>query len=184
MITLNFLERIAEYIIVGYDSKKLSEIALNGLEEGYETNTIITIAGFDDKTNPFIVDEYFNKMIEELQIDLLNENQAALYLIKSIVNKILCHNLDTYEGLNFIFDYILTFTNYRKLDKKFVYDSINLEEVYTLYTKIEEIIQEPTISWDNLKSNEVLINEIKDDIKKRFVKWQKNFNLHNINANC
>ncbi len=168
----NFLDRLALYVVKGQPSSVLPNIAMQGLEDGYESPSLILLAGFAADENPFVIDEYLKKVLEELNVDLTETNQAAFFLVKSIAKKILDNQIDTYVGCDFIFGQILSSTELRKQDDKFVYDSIGLADIYSLYTTVEDLMN-ASVRWDKLKTNEQLIEEAKENIKMKFKEWNK-----------
>lgn len=168
----NFLDKLALYVVKGQPSSELPEIAMQGLEEGYENPSLILLAGLSADENPFVMDECFKNVLEELNVDFIERNQAAFFLIKSIAKNILDNQIDTYVGCDFIFNQILNMTDLRKQDDKFVYDSIGLADVYSFYITIEELMT-ASVKWDTLKTNEQLIEEVKENIKVKFKEWGK-----------
>lgn len=167
---LNFLENLALYVVKVQPSSVLPNIAMQGLVDGYESPSLLLLAGLATDENPFVIDEYFKKVLQELNVDLVGTNQAAFFLVKSIAKKILDNQIDTYAGCDFIFSQILSSTDLRRQDDKFVYDSIGLSDIYSLYITIEEL-KNASIRWDKLKTNEQLIEEAKENIKMKFKEW-------------
>jgi hypothetical protein len=141
-----------------------------GLESGYETPSLILLAGLSDDENLFLVDDYLKKTIDELNVEFKEPNQAALFLIKSIADRILNNSVDTYIGCDFIFGHILRLTSLRNQDEKFVYDSIGLADIYGLYVAAEEL-KNAMSNRDKYKTNELLIEEMKNNIKTKFEIW-------------
>jgi hypothetical protein len=169
-MTLNFLDRVSEYIITEESSKGLPKIAIQGIEENYESESLILIAGLSVKESQLYGDDYLKKMLDELNVDLTTKNKAALFLVKSVSKKILESQIDVYLGCDYIFNHVLSLTDFRKQDIKFVYDSIRLAEVYSFFINIEEL-RDTSEKWDKIKTNEQLINETKENIKLCFYDW-------------
>ena len=109
-------------------------------------------------------------MLHELNLDLPDENKAALRIIQSVISKITHSEIDTYDGCDFIFSDILDLTDLRKQDKKFVYDNVGLAEVYGLYDSIWELLN-TSGNWDAIKRNEPLIEDAKINIRVKLEKW-------------
>ena|GEM_PF-946464 len=168
---MNFLEKIAQYILNEQTSSALPSIAMQGLEEGYETPSLIMLAGCNDNENPFLINQYFQGLLHELSLNSLDKKQAALFLVNSTVDKIVSNQIDVYEGCDFIFKQILDLTDLRSENKKFVYDSIELADVYSLYVTIWELMH-ASVNWDKIKTNNNLMEETKQEIKKRLLEWK------------
>lgn len=171
--TLNFLENVAFHILEGDSSMNLPAIALQGLEEGYDTPSVLILAGFSKKESPFLIDEYFNLMLKDLNIKLVDKRDAAVFLIKSQVKKISEEQIDVYDACDFIFKQVLALTNIRQQDKNFVYDSIGLEIVYSLYITIWELMNTGQRT-EAIKSNGI-ITEAKQQIKEKLNEWSQYF---------
>lgn len=167
----DFLESLALFMLHNQSTSILPNIAVHGLEEGYKSPSLILLAGLQDNENPFVITEHFKKSLEELNINFRDKNQAALFLVKSLVDKVLKDDIDVYKACEYIFENILPLADFRTHDKKFVYDSIGLSDIYSLYITAEELTQ-ASIKWDKLKTNEQILNEIKEEIKMKLKQLQ------------
>lgn len=168
---MSFLNNIARYILEDRPVQELPGIAIEGLEEGIYTPTMILLAGMADNQNPFLFDDYFLLLLKELEISfLLDKVQSVAFLIKSTAFGIIQHDIDAYEGCNKIFQDLLIYIDDKYLAGKYAYDDIGLAKVYSAYITIEELAS-ATEQWSTEKSNDQLISETRTIIKSELLKW-------------
>ena len=67
---MNFIEKIANYRLGNFSRNHLPDIALTGLNENIETDSLIILAGMSENDNSFELEQYFNMSIDELGISL------------------------------------------------------------------------------------------------------------------
>ena len=173
---LEFFEKLAYYVVKGQPTSELPILALQGLEDGYESNTLILLSGMPSNESPFVIDEYFQKMLIELGLNFFDKQKAAFFLIQSAVKKIVAKQVDPFEGCKWIFDNLLSRVELSDQDQQFVYDSIGLGEIYGLYIAVEDILSS-TMNWDKSKTNEQLIDELKLDMLEKLSNWKFSFRL-------
>lgn len=168
---LNFTGRLAQYVLYEESSEELPAIASQGLKEGFETPSLVVLAGFNEYDNPFVIAAYFTQLLKELNLNLSDKEYAALYLLGLMVDKIIHGEVDVYNGCDFIFSDVLGLTDLRRKDNMYVYDSIGFANIYGLYDTIGELVH-ASERWDSVRSNEQLIEDTKKDIKKKLEEWR------------
>ncbi len=170
---LDFLNRLAFYFIKAPTPSILPEIALQGLEEGFESPSLIMLAGLSSNENPFKMEEYLKKAMQELNLNFLDKELLAFSLIRATAKKILNDEVEPYEGCQFIFEQVLDSIDLRKRDIKYVYEGIGLAEIYGLYIQIYELKYD-SVLLNDLRSKEEHIEEAKEMIKSKFSEWYSN----------
>jgi len=173
---MNFIKSVAKYVLDNQSFRNLPYIAVEGIEEGFVSPSLIILAGLSERESPFVIDAHFRNMLHELKLDLATKNQAALYLAKILIREILDNSIDAYEGSSILFREIFDLTDFRDKDTYYVYDSIGLAKAYSYYSTIGDLLQAAE-SWDTLKTNADLIEGAKVQIKAELINWlQENEN--------
>ncbi|NIG54877.1 hypothetical protein [Chitinophaga sp. Cy-1792] len=168
----NFLEHLAFHIVRNGQYSDLPDIAVIGLREGYDTPALVILAGLDKNESSFVMNDYFEKAIQELELAevLSGKKRAALLLVRGLRNRILKREIDVCDGCYFIFHKILSFTDIRILDQKFTYDGIGLAEVYGIYDTIGEL-KNSSMNWSENKTNEQLMEEEEERLMAALSGW-------------
>lgn len=97
---------LAQRLLTFFDSKKMVDWAMILLQNGYESESLIILAGLDTDTTQER-EKYFWQSISELQIDInvtdfeLIDNYA-IYIAKSVVDK----QINPYSGLEIMQDIV------------------------------------------------------------------------------
>ena len=166
----SFLDNLALYVLEGQPTPILPDIAMQGLEDDYDSESLILIAGCPSNENPFVIDVHFKSLLKELGLHLAEKSQAALFLIKSIRKKIVDNEIDPYEGCDLIFKEVVGSVKITP-DKIYAHDGIGLAQVYGMYDNIRDLM-EATGRWDTEKTKEELIEEVKERIRLCFIAYE------------
>ena len=84
---MTFKQKIADYVLVNRSLNQLPNIAASGLAEGFESESLLILAGMNKNDNSFELDYYFNRMMAELEIELPSKLEAANVLIYLYLNE-------------------------------------------------------------------------------------------------
>jgi len=97
-----FEESISKYIIGKVEISEIPKIAVKGVEEGYESESLFILAGMNENDNPFELKNYLELSLEELGIGPKSRFEAAKYLTDYYVNKIGQRVITPINGVDFI----------------------------------------------------------------------------------
>ena len=161
---MNFTQNISAYTIGLLADKNLPDIAMTGLEEGYDSDTLRILAGHNSSDNAFQLVDYFNDVLKELDLTLPDRKSALIEVIKFHANKISSKLVDPYLGFQVIVDIINR--------TEFYYDNINLMDCYADYISIWEVKSDGLQLHEGLGlTKEQYIEKIKEDLVYHISKW-------------
>ena len=103
-------------------TSQLPDIAIIGLEEGLDSPSLQILAGLNKNENPFQVDDYFRRTLQELNIKLPDKRQAAIEFGIVIAEQIIAGKIDLIIGTKQIIDKAIN-----------VYDFFSETKSYTKY---------------------------------------------------
>ncbi len=169
---MNFNQKLAQYVLGNLPTSNIPDLALTAINEGFESESLLILAGFLKHENNHEIIYYFNKALAELNITLKNEKEATIQLISFYAYEILNNRIEPYEGLNMIVGRILHKTNLWKEIKKYPYDCVGFENLYALYWQLEEI-ENNEIIVDKIQKFDLIL-KIEQDIKEELKNWMKN----------
>jgi len=169
---LNFKQHVAKYVTGHITTSQLPELAILGIEEGYESESLLMLAGMSQMDNGFEIQEYFKKTLAELNLELPDRRNAALEYATGIAQDILNEKRDLFEGLTEIKSGALDSYDFFSETKKYVYDSIGFEVVYGLYDTYDDLLN-PLCKWDSKKSIETLKSETRTELIVELEKWNE-----------
>lgn len=139
---MNFIEKISNYRLGNFSRKHLPDIALTGLNENIETDSLIILAGMSEYDNSFELEQYFNTSIDELGISLPDKLISAKILISYYIDEMIKNPSQAYN-------FMVTIDNeiYKQVDweselnlngKKYVGEELGLERLFTWYRELQD----------------------------------------------
>jgi hypothetical protein len=168
---MNFRQQIAKYVTGNLTTDQLPDIGVTGLEEGLDTPSLCILAGLSKNENPFQLDHYFKRTLEELNINLPEKRQAAIEYAMAIVDEILDGKIDVIIGTREIRYKAIGNYDFFSESKQYCYDSIGFETAYGLFVTYEELSNADR-SWQTEKTNELLMTETKTLLFEELKKWK------------
>ena len=165
---MTFHQKLADFVLGNTTILDLPEVAMMGLNEGYESESLIILAGFCKYENGFEILSYFKKALSELNIELKSEKEAAIEMIHFYVDEILNERIDAIEGIKIIIKDILDVTSLLEETESAAYDSIAFDRLYSLYWKIDEFLD-----YDYSVETDRFTNEIRQEL----LLWKKKIHL-------
>lgn len=161
---MTFLQKLSAYSLGLISDKDLPEVALTGLEEGYESESLRVLAGRKTTDNSFLLNDYFTRTLKELGLTLKKRKDAFTDIIAFYARKIVDNKTDTY----FEFEKINTIVNKTEFD----WDDIGLMRCYAEYISIWE---EKTGGLDFHTAEgitkEKYIEKTEETIRKHLEEW-------------
>lgn len=168
---LNFKELISKYVCGNLPLSELPDLAVLVLKEGYDSPSLLILAGLSKNEDSLVIEHYFEKAIEELQIQLPTKRQAALEYSLAIIDEIFSFKKDLIVGVKEIKNKAIDSYDFFSETKTFCYDSIGFEMIFSLIDSYEElsVAREP---WRKGKSNEELMEQFKQEIWDELKEWK------------
>ncbi len=149
----------------------LPKVEYKGILEGLESESLIILAGMGDKDNSLELEQYFSLSLKELNLQLPELREAAIQLALYYADEIIDRRLDPIAGVYKILNKCLDTYDFSKENKKYAFDSTGFENIYGLYWNYDELI-EADRPWDQVKSDEALMEEVKTELLAEVVKWK------------
>lgn len=150
-------------------------MAVTGLLEGLESESLVILAGMSESDNKFQLSEYFEKAINELKIKLPDKRNAAIELALFYANEMIHKRVDPIVGLSNIISKCLNSYNFFDESKQYAMDSIQFHNLYGLYWTYDDL-KNADYQLQKDKSNEELIQETKSEIIKEIEIWMRRIN--------
>jgi len=163
---MNFNTHLAKYVNQNYSISQLPEIAIFGLEENLNSESLEILAGMNESDNSFEILQYFEKTLIELKYTLPSKRKAALIYSDAILDEITSGTKNIIEGINEIKNDTLGNYDFYSESVKFVYDSIGFEKIYGLYVDY----------YDNI-DKEKIKNQIIVELGPELIKWKSRLKI-------
>jgi hypothetical protein len=166
---MNFRQQIAKYVTGNLTTSQLPALGLKGLEEGFETPSLSILAGLDKNENLFVINQYFEQTLKELDFVLPDKKQAAIQYAFAIIDEILEDRKDVTEGMQEIINKAFGCYDFFSESNQYCYDSIGFHNAYGLFDTYEELfiddkhlIIEKSIDQLKTETKSELVNELKN----------------------
>jgi hypothetical protein len=166
---LDFNQQIAKYITGNLSDSQLPDLALQGMQEGLESESLIILAGLSGDENKFVIIEYFKKALAELKLKLPEKRDAALLYANGLIEDILNGKREIIEGINEIkYDALNSFDFFSE-SREYCFDSIGFDKLNGLFESYFDI--EFNSRWTASK-NAKIKDEIKSELLLELRKWK------------
>jgi hypothetical protein len=139
---MDLKEKIANYVLENFSRRHLPEIAMTGLEEGLESESLYILAGMNDRDNTFEVEKYFDDCLKELKFVLPTKLQAAKIMLAYYLKQIVDNPELAFKIMSKIDNEV-----YKQIDWKnkspdqkasYVGEELGLEKMYTWYRELQD----------------------------------------------
>ncbi len=168
-------EKIADYVLGNRTSSQLPDIAISGLEEDLESESLLILAGMSKNDNSFEIARYFNKMLEELGTELPSKLEAANVLITLYLNKMVSEPENGFDLMTKIHNEIYHANEWSQtnpeLKKEFVGEELGLQHLYTWYRELQDFGDGSML----LYHNDLPPKEQKKKFESHLIKEAKNW---------
>ena len=171
---MKFEQLIAKHVTGHLSNSQLPELAVIGLIEGFESESLLILASMSENDNTFEIRQYFTNSLRELEIKLPEIRQACLIYAEGVIEEIFENKKELIVGLREIKDNAIDEYDFYSETVRYCYDSIGFEKIYGLYVDYFEV-QECVTKWNKRKS-EKLINSIKTELLIELKKWKEKLN--------
>ena len=161
---MTFLQKLSAYSLEIITNKDLPDVAVTGLEEGYDSESLRILAGLNPADNPFVINDYFTRALKELGLELNNRKEAVVNVIIFYAKNIVEKKADTYQEFDKLNEII---------DKtEFHYEDFGLMSCYAEYISIwEEITGGLDFHTADGLTKEKYIEKVKENIRNHLQDW-------------
>jgi hypothetical protein len=153
---VNFKQKLAAYKLQLLEDENLPDLAITGLMEGLDSESLIILAGMSKTDNIFSMKSYFKHALEELMLKIPDIEEANEIIIDYYSELIINRKLDSFLGFKNLL-HAIGFDNV--IDIKY-----KLMKAYHEYIIIDETENEGLIMYDRKKSKESFILEASENI--------------------
>ncbi|MEP3388855.1 MAG: hypothetical protein ABJO02_11745 [Reichenbachiella sp.] len=137
---MNFQQKLADYVLENRTTSQIPDIAITGMAEGLESDSLIILAGMNDRDNTFELQQYFEQMLLELKLELPNKLSAANTLITFHLERMINEPEQSFEIMTTIknqvddsFDWPMENTT------KYLGEELDLHHLYTWYLELQDL---------------------------------------------
>lgn len=158
---LNFELHIASFALGHKSTSELPTIALVGLQQGLDSESLLVLAGMSSSDNSFEIEFYFRSALKELGIQLPNKQDATIKLAKFFVDEVLDGKITVIEGVSRIITdcQLLVFDNGRLMDKW------NFLTIHDLFYSYEDYLEAHLPSKELDKHLATITEEIFEELR-------------------
>jgi hypothetical protein len=97
---MTLIQKISAYNLGLLTDKDLPDIALSGLEEGYDSQSIRILAGYTSNDNPFLLFDCFKAAISEISFTDPDRKKSLINVVKYYSSQIISKKFDAYLGFD------------------------------------------------------------------------------------
>ena len=163
---MTFIQKISAYTLGLLTDKDLPDIALTGLEDGYDSESLRILAGYNQTDNAFQVFDTYRKSLVELGIVPASRKNLLINVVNYYAYQIIKNSIDPYSG----FDEI----NHLIRKTEFDYPDIGLENCYAEYVSIWEVLTDGLqLHTGSGLTKEQYITETKEELVSHLKRWLK-----------
>jgi hypothetical protein len=185
---MKFRELVAKYELGILNWFHLPEIAYSAIQENIESESLIILAGMNDKDPISERKYYFEKGLKEIDYKILSKLESAEILLKYYLEDMISNPISAYETMILIDNEIYKQLDWKKelglSEKMYVGEELGLQKLYTWYREIQDWYDKSSLFYYNdlpkdaqkIKFEEHLIEEAKNALKT--IETMKN--THNI----
>ncbi len=161
---MTFLQKLSAYSLGLITDKDLPDLAMTGLEEGFDSESLRILAGHNATENLFVLNDYFTRALKELGLTLKERKDAFIDIIVFYARKIVNYKTDTYCE----FEELTTIVN----KTGFHWSDIGLMPCYAEYISIwEEKMDGLDFHTAEGLTKEGYIKKAEEEIRKYLQEW-------------
>lgn len=173
---MNFSESISNYILENLTTKDLPKIGVIALTENLQSDSLYILAGMNENDNSFEILQYFNKCLQELNLNLPSKLEASKTLTKYYLNEIIQRPNEAFELMNKLDNEVYKKIDWLNSEKTFVGEELKIELLFTWYREIQDWNDNGMLLYYNelprtqqrKKFEENLIEEAKNALIKNY----------------
>lgn len=168
-------ESIAKFNLGELVISQFPKIALETLQSGIESESLVILAGMNDRDNSFEIREYLDYVIEELGIVSYQSLEAAFVLANAYIESFKKNKIDVIECIYRIKNECWDNCPNLISSNEYLFDGIQFHQIIGTWYQYYEI--DGWTEW--VKKSGKGINELKaeaeKDLEKLILEWQTEF---------
>jgi hypothetical protein len=168
---MNFKQLIGQYALGNLLVEQLPELAYKGLEEGFESPSLIMLAGIEKNESSFVIEQYFKSALAELRIKIPERRNAALEYATIIAQEIIDGKKEVFDGVGEIISKVIRTNDFESDTTQYLYDGIFFDNVYGCYYNYDDL-ENPLVQISKGDSREALIVEAREKLLKKLIIWK------------
>jgi hypothetical protein len=169
---VNFKQQLSQYVIGNLAAAQLPEVALQGIREGLDCESIWILAGMNQSDPGVDKERYLEATLRELNLVLPERRTAALMVAVEIAESILEGRREIIDGVRSIVYDVLYKYDFDAEKSQYAYGSIGFEKVYGNYWSCDEIAGADR-QWREDKTNEELMEIAKAELMYSLREWKE-----------
>ncbi len=168
-------ESVAKFNLGYLSMSQFPKIAMQQLENGVESESLIILAGMSDEDNSFEIKEYLDCAIAELNIERYEGNDAAFVLANYYVQEFKSGNLSIGDTVSRITNYCWYNNSVEIVSDKYRFDSIKFAGIIAVWYDYVEIDEFTDWVKRSKKSLAQLKSEMELELKTDLLFWESEF---------
>jgi len=161
---MNFRQVVAGYVAGAFSTGDLPLMAYNALQEGYDSPSLVMLAGMSANDTFYELHPLFQACLKEMGVAMPSKRDACIIYALSIANDIFAEKIELATGVSKIYYEAISRFDFRSETQQYAYDSIGFEQVYGLLIDYED-------NLDSWPIDETLQQEILDELSVALRKW-------------
>lgn len=144
------------------------------MNEQLESESLVILAGMNERDNTFELEQYFQQMLSELRIELPTKMEAANILLNYFMTKMIEEPTRAFELMTKIQNriyYVIKWPENTVNSKKYVGQELGLQHMYTWYRELQDFKDGSRL----LYYNELPRNEQKVKFEEHLVEEARNW---------
>ncbi len=169
---MNLHTALASFVIGTLDLSQWPAIALQAMEDGYDSPSLVILAGLPEDEEPWRIETYLQAALRELNLLLPTERCAALIVAQAITDKISSGNISVWDGIQRLLDEVIDQPFFEESDDRYAYDGIGFSNVYGLLHSFDELPIRPAFPWQKSTSYGKQVDELEQKLLQSLQTWQ------------
>jgi len=169
---MNFQQKLADFVLSNRTTSQHPDIALTGVNQQLDSESMIILAGMNQQDNSFELQQYFEQMLTELQIDLPSKIEAARILIDYYLKIMISEPEEAFKLMTTIQNDIdHSFDWPQQNTTKYLGEELGIQHLYTWYRELQDFEDGSTLFY----FNELPRNEQNKKFKQHLIEEAHNW---------
>jgi hypothetical protein len=171
---MNFQQKIADFILANRTTSQHPDIALTGMNQQLESESMIILAGMNQQENSFELEQYFEQMLTELQFERPSKMEAAKTLIDYYLKVMISEPEQAFDLMTKIQNDIDDSFDWPQQDTtKCLGEELGLEHLYTWYRELQDLEDGSVLFYYNDLPQSEQKKKFKQHLIEEADKWLK-----------
>ena len=172
---MNLEAYIAKFNLGELVISQFPKIAMEALQKGINSESLLILAGMNDRDNPFEIKQYLDQVIEELGIASHKSLNAAYVLSNAYIESFKNEEVDIIECIYSIKNECWDNCQNEIISDRYLFDGIQFQQIIGSWYEYNEIDEWTDWVKRSGKSVTEIKNGIEKDLKKMIIDWQTEY---------